>query len=657
MGLDQLVPGLSVVGVPGGGTVTGITFDSPLTAGGVPGGTIHTAGHAGIQTNDATHAGVVPASGGGIVNFWRADGTWADPAGSGSDAVSLQLATPGTPDTGNFNVSGTGFLGYLGVGQQFDPSGDDNLVEFVAGDGIQGGLVISTNAVGWLVQSGTGVALKAQSEGAASALFQSASAANTAPTLVTQQAGIGTANLFEGRLTDDTKILQFNPIGARLGLGNLPGLPDTMLHLFGDNTFTGSAAIIVQNDSRTDLSNVSKLCFADTNTATTLSNACIVFQPQSGGAGDLQFWMNGADNDTPGFPTLVLSGLDFNVHVVGGVSLVLGDTGFGGTLNVSTGDGFNSALVSTNTGGFLWSVGNTGVSGGGGVTFLTVPNTGIATFGFAVNAPSFVGPLTGNVTGVASGNLVSPLSASLDLGSQDLTNGVNATFNGQVGIGGSIGSHALDVTGDAYIVSGTTAEGVGLSVYTTSGTNGAGYFNSADGAGLEVVSGSGLALQAGSLGGFSAYFRTSATDGSNVSPTVVIEGNTGQAVPLQEWRGNAGAAVANMSPTGVMTASAYLTASQQAAFVASPFGAGAGQTGEMRFLELVANGTNYVGFKAPDGLGGDLMYTLPTTDAAGPLMSNGSGILNPIAGASLVILVPVANKTLTFTNGVLTAVV
>src|SRR5712671_2842676 len=110
MGLDQLVPGLSVVGVPGGGTVTGITFDSPLTAGGVAGGTIHTSGHAGIQINDATHAGYVPASGGGTVKFWRADGTWADPAGTGSDAVSLQLTTPGTPDTGNFNVSGTGVL-------------------------------------------------------------------------------------------------------------------------------------------------------------------------------------------------------------------------------------------------------------------------------------------------------------------------------------------------------------------------------------------------------------------------------------------------------------------------------------------------------------------------------------------------------------------
>ncbi len=60
-----------------------------------------------------------------------------------------------------------------------------------------------------------------------------------------------------------------------------------------------------------------------------------------------------------------------------------------------------------------------------------------------------------------------------------------------------------------------------------------------------------------------------------------------------------------------------------------PFNTGAGQTGELRFDELAANGANYVGFKAPDVLGADRIWTLPSGDGtSGQMLStNGSGIL------------------------------
>jgi hypothetical protein len=50
------------------------------------------------------------------------------------------------------------------------------------------------------------------------------------------------------------------------------------------------------------------------------------------------------------------------------------------------------------------------------------------------------------------------------------------------------------------------------------------------------------------------------------------------------------------------------------ALTLNPFGTSSGNTGEIRISELVASGTNYTGFKAPDSLGSDITYTLPNAD-------------------------------------------
>ena len=42
-----------------------------------------------------------------------------------------------------------------------------------------------------------------------------------------------------------------------------------------------------------------------------------------------------------------------------------------------------------------------------------------------------------------------------------------------------------------------------------------------------------------------------------------------------------------------------------------PRGTGAGETGEVRFGELRANGSNYMGMKAPDAVTSNAVYTLP----------------------------------------------
>lgn len=59
------------------------------------------------------------------------------------------------------------------------------------------------------------------------------------------------------------------------------------------------------------------------------------------------------------------------------------------------------------------------------------------------------------------------------------------------------------------------------------------------------------------------------------------------------------------------------------ALVVNPHGTSSGNTGELRFLELAANGTNYTGFKSPDSLSANLLYILPTTaPTAGQILSS-----------------------------------
>lgn len=62
-----------------------------------------------------------------------------------------------------------------------------------------------------------------------------------------------------------------------------------------------------------------------------------------------------------------------------------------------------------------------------------------------------------------------------------------------------------------------------------------------------------------------------------------------------------------------------------------PFSTGAGNTSEWRLLELAANGVNYIGFKAPDSIAANLIWTMPSIDAAvagAALTSNAAGVLS-----------------------------
>jgi len=81
----------------------------------------------------------------------------------------------------------------------------------------------------------------------------------------------------------------------------------------------------------------------------------------------------------------------------------------------------------------------------------------------------------------------------------------------------------------------------------------------------------------------------------------------------------------------------------------------AGTAGELRLREPSASGSNYTAFRAA-AQAGDLTYTLPTTEAAGVLTSNGSGTLSWAAAGSgdITDVGPGCATGACFTNGVAT---
>jgi len=93
---------------------------------------------------------------------------------------------------------------------------------------------------------------------------------------------------------------------------------------------------------------------------------------------------------------------------------------------------------------------------------------------------------------------------------------------------------------------------------------------------------------------------------------VIIQGNGGN---LLEWRDGE-------------SVRGYID--YNGSFSLNPYDTSAGSTNEIRFVELASNGTNYVGFKAPDSIASNRIWTLPSGDGSANqgLITNGSGVLS-----------------------------
>jgi hypothetical protein len=106
------------------------------------------------------------------------------------------------------------------------------------------------------------------------------------------------------------------------------------------------------------------------------------------------------------------------------------------------------------------------------------------------------------------------------------------------------------------------------------------------------------------------------TAGSSGTKGLVIQGAASQSANLLEVNNSAGNSLFTVSKNGDLALSSR--------------SATAGETSELRFSELPANGSSYVGFKAPDALAASQIWVLPNADgsAGQVLKTDGSGNLS-----------------------------
>lgn len=99
----------------------------------------------------------------------------------------------------------------------------------------------------------------------------------------------------------------------------------------------------------------------------------------------------------------------------------------------------------------------------------------------------------------------------------------------------------------------------------------------------------------------------------------VLYGNTTGAVQVTPQGGTDTVLTANggaPSFSGQPSLATGIITKGQNAHQINPFNTAAGNTGEIRFLELAVNGTGYVGFKAPDSIAAPKIWVLPAADGS-----------------------------------------
>ena len=173
------------------------------------------------------------------------------------------------------------------------------------------------------------------------------------------------------------------------------------------------------------------------------------------------------------------------------------------------------------------------------------------------------------------------------------------------------------------------------------GTAGAGNFRiGADGGDIFWQGGGGQRLQEGSYWGieirgmrqtgvYPAFAAGAITDAhvnivgeQNGVPMLVTTPTLTFTSNQQEWRSNAGTALSIVNASGNfgvgvitgLTSKLQINAATTTgnAIQLDPYGAAATNTGQIRFMELAANGTNYAALRSADNMANSNIYTLPS---------------------------------------------
>lgn len=208
------------------------------------------------------------------------------------------------------------------------------------------------------------------------------------------------------------------------------------------------------------------------------------------------------------------------------------------------------------------------------------------------------------------------------LGTTD-ANALNLITSGATRFSVASGGATLTGTGATSITTDNTlslSSAVGSALSVTSGTTGALNLDSGTTGAINIGNNANAkTITVGNIIGATSVNVNTGTGGSTFTTTngvFNINSGTGainigtDAVAKTLTIGNVtGATSLNLnagSGGGIFTSSSGLTL--------NPFGVAAGNTTEVRFAELVANGSHYIGFKAPDILAGNVIWVLPDAD-------------------------------------------
>ncbi|HSA08091.1 MAG TPA: hypothetical protein P5099_01870 [Candidatus Moranbacteria bacterium] len=309
------------------------------------------------------------------------------------------------------------------------------------------------------------------------------------------------------------------------------------------------------------------------------------------------------------------------------------------TLEIVGGTNINSVASATDTitlnldstlTGSTWN-GNTIGVGYGGTGITGTPTNGQLLIGNGTNYT--LANLTSTAASIAITNTAGGINLESSLGtSVSLTSEVTGTL--PVGSGG---------TGAATLTDGGILLGSGTSAITPMGVLGNGSIVIGDGV-TDPTTLAAFSSSTGTLyheyGGLeanvSAYSGLLKISGGVTSyiPDNSVNWDTAYSHSLDNTQAHSDYLINNGddSTSGRLTAAGFTTNIQNG-LQFDPFNTGAGNTSEIRFMELAANGTNYVGFKAPDNIAdgsGSVIWTLPAVagSASNVLITDGSGNLS-----------------------------
>jgi hypothetical protein len=251
---------------------------------------------------------------------------------------------------------------------------------------------------------------------------------------------------------------------------------------------------------------------------------------------------------------------------------------------------------------------------------------------------------------VNAGGVTSTLQAGVELKPFDTGAGKTGELRFDALSGGNyVGFKAPDAVAASKIWTLPDADGANGHVLTTDGSGALSWSTP-----VSSVAGrtGAVTLTTGDVAEGSALYFTDARARAAISGTapVTVSSATG-AIGMTQASGSADGFLSSADWTAFSGKQAAITAAStvdagtvtttlQRGLEVKPHGTAPGQTGEARFDELAANGSNYVGLKAPDDLAADVVFTLPQGDGSPGqfLTTNGTGGLSwasPAGGGDL----------------------